>query len=481
MPKKDKLYILVHSLNTNEKKSVKQYLKKQGVSSKYASLIDAVAKMETPDNKLLQEKLKKHEWSSRIRPLKSECFELCLDALVAYRGDIQNESEWLRRFARAEVLFGCGMIKDAEKITSGAVDRCIERGRFGLASDGLTLVLRRLMRLGFKKYRNSIVEVNKRLSEVQSFAKMDAANSLLAQEVLLVHRTHGRGYQLESSLFTKVDSAMLLSSESEIPNIISQRLCSTMSAYCELVGDADKALEFRLQGLHLLKERYLQGLESTMSILTNTYNAASTCFRSGKMQEYQELRCFLEEIPTPDTHTRMEQIQDLFLLDTVFKLNHTFERSWNSLWNEFRTCLEDNFLFAAGPCKAIITNIALGFFLDKQWGKSIEVLQHLDLQDREQRVDLNQKAAILRLLCHTELGNEMVVDSLVRKMKSEFAANSVGNIVANYANRVSSTPFEKQTIVENAQQELKDLLSAEDTTPIQLLGRYELEDYFSLF
>lgn len=192
-----------------------------------------------------------------------------------------------------------------------------------------------------------------------------------------------------------------------------------------LSGDPTRAYQVRLKQ-RLLWETNPDLIElrpADYKIVLSNYLVSA--FNISNLHPFKEVLHKLKSLPTSSLNEEGEVFQNLCLLELLWHLNNNRHEEALAMVPEIMSGLEK---YASkindGRKLAILINVAILCFLTKKYSDCLDYINHIHSIKTTHRQDIQIFASILELICHFELGNLVLLESLSRSIRRFLERNN---------------------------------------------------------
>ena len=421
------LFVLIHSLDKNEKRYFRLFAARQAGEKNYLKLFNAISLQEEYDEADIIKQFKKEGFTRRFALTKSYLYGLVLKSLRMYHENRSISLEIKSSLNSINILFSKGLFKQAMKMLM-SVKKVVEKyEKIDFKPEIITLQRGIVSALGWQNYTQEDIdnmhgELKKDLGRISTVNDYERLANKLFQTLFNQGFVRDKKQQQE---LEKIMNDPLLKDESKLPTLGSKLpFYLVHSAYYSMQGDLnkqhyynEKQVEFYRQYPHMVRDNHKR-------FLSSLHNYISTCTRLKKYKEAErsilELKNLLS-VPefAKDMLLRVRVFDysfnveiDMFIqrghFDKGIGLVPDFEAGMKQYWKMIKP---DSVLM-------VYFNIAYLYFGAQQYEESKRwINKFFTIPSLYSKKDFYCIARILNLLIHYELGN---FDLLEYTLKSTY-------------------------------------------------------------
>jgi hypothetical protein len=426
MKKQEHLFHLIQSLSPSEKRYFRIFSGIHGKEEKsYLILFDEVAKLDNYDEKVLKQKLTKHNFTNNFHVVKKELFDLILKSLTNYHSTNNAKIEILHLFHQIHILNEKGLGTIAAPLIIKAIELAKQFHHNALLLEAYTLQSANIS-------TNNLLETNSENINDLFANKGDILNVLLEE--------NGLDEGLKKLQFQFVNNKRIFKVEDlkhevvAIENVLALNELNLKSfkskidffrfnfLYHYKNGDLRSGAVYTEKLLMLLEENKRLNKEYLITYLQGIYNASAIYLALKKFGKTEIIIGKLKSIESKEPRIQLN----------VFTIRHIILSAVYIATKQFDkvTSMEDEILqglkcfnnkISIKDFQALHFNLASSFFVLKNYGKSIMHLNALLNKPKETlNKDIYTISELLFILSHYELENYDLVRTLIKTAKKNF-------------------------------------------------------------
>jgi tetratricopeptide (TPR) repeat protein len=414
-----RLYDLVKSLTSAERRYFKLYINsKDATSSKYERLFDAIAASDGFDEEKLVQAVygKEPSETRKYSELKSYLYDLVIRSLQSFDEKTSVDYRLKNQLLGVRALFKRSHFEDCKTILAKVKKTATEYEDFKT----LVEVLDWEKKIAYTQNDFTFLgqEMQRIMSEEQrcldKLSNISAYRSIFFEILVKIRKDVSRS-QAQRENFAALMDNPLMQDESMASSFIAKVLFYRIQTiYNFSASNFEAFYESSTNLIHLLEHNKLMQEEDVSEYIAALSNHIVSCGRLGKIEEVRQ---------TLDKLINVKPISE----DDEAKINRQY------YMNKFRLCISIG-EFEEGAMELKRHLKIAGKYDKEQFVKSTFYLQYfciyfgncnfddalnslnnwLKLSENEERKDLQSLARILNLIIHYELGNTMLLDSLLR-------------------------------------------------------------------
>ncbi|MGQ0828013.1 MAG: hypothetical protein ACT4ON_06430 [Bacteroidota bacterium] len=426
MTPRNDLFLLIKTLNKNEKRYFRLFASRHVVGEKntYLKLFDAILQQKEYDEKQIKEIFKKKQMGKNLAVEKSRLYGLVLKSLSDFHSGISVEAKLRDQMQQIEVLFEKGLFEQAVRLIKKAKKLAKE-------------TYKHLYLLELQRWEKRLIAINQYQSDVdnkvniiykEAFEWTGRYQKLLHIEqayykVLGFHQTESKVRKKKESLKLKqtVEGIQEKIKGDDLDPIQEIYYYGMLSDYYSLSGNFTKSYEYQYKQvalntrkpadsseLHTYVSR-LNNLAIVQSELHKYKEAAETC---NKVRQLGALT-IAQKSSRVQTTIFISYIIELGMYITIgdFEKGLLVVKSIQKEFEKFKTKLGPSFIFT------FWYEFALIYFGVGDYKQSLIWLNKItDHSEQNVRLDLQNFARILKLIVHYELGNELQLPYYVKSV-----------------------------------------------------------------
>lgn len=461
----DKLHKLIKSMSPSEKRYFKLFASKQGRADDkyYLQLFDLVDKSPEYDEESLKKKLKGKINTRNFAYQKHYLFELVMQALKNFDQSKSPLLQVLELLREEEIFKERGLMDLQERNILKAKQVC-----YDLEQYYILLWVLKVERLYY------LQQVGKDPESVLNriFKEEKNAVEILENEIQIVRISNTLHLQyLINPLFNDKDSFDKLKAiEAELDSIPYETL-NTFSAkknwylaqslrhrfYNRLLEDRQnerKRLSLFDQYKHLVPtNEYILGYSGYLG----------ACHRSGDYSEFDDILAKLHAIRPENAKQKEMLFSAIGMYKLLYALNCNQLHTKDSLIVEIEAGIADNIgLMKESRIVAMYYSLAVLCFLTEDFNGCLDYCAKITDRKSDTRFDLQNGIWLLQMICHYELGNTILIESLLRSTRRFLYKNNLHEdfdkiLIAGIRSLVNAPHNEKYSIQTNMKEALETL------------------------
>ncbi|MBK8488174.1 MAG: hypothetical protein WAT52_01055 [Chitinophagales bacterium] len=467
----DKLHKLIKSLTPPEKRYFKLSAAKQGDAADkyYLQLFDAIDKLHEYDEELLKKKLKGSIHSKNLAYQKHYLFEMIMQALKNFEKSKSPLLQVLDLLREEEIFKDRGLVDLQERNILKAKQVCYEQEQYFILLWVLKVERVFYLELSGKDPEGVLNRVFKEEKEAIEILEKDI------QVVRLSNTLHVQ--YLINPLFNDKDGFEKLKKiEEELDNIPYESL-KTFTAKSNWY--LAQTLRYRFynklaEDRHYQRER-LKVYEEYKHIVPITEyikavtNYLGSCHRSGDYKEFNDFFIKLNSISPENAKQKEMLFSTIGLYKLLYALNMNQLEKMDAITAEIETGIAENKrLMKANRIIAMYYSLSLLCFLNEKFNGCLDYCSRILDMKSDVRFDLQNGVWLIQIICHYELGNTILLESLLRSANRFLHKNNIHEefdriLISGIRNLMNAPVNERGDM-------LKNLLETIDTLRIQNLN-----------
>lgn len=422
MPKtpSNKLFRLIKSLSGSEKRYFKLFVHngKTGKENKYIQLFDAIEAQEVFDESMLKQSIYADApiESRKYSELKSYLYDLILKSLQAFDEKTSVDFRLKNMLQGVRVLYKRMLFEDCKDLLQKAKKLAYRFEKF----NAILEILEWEKQIAYAK--SDIDYLNKNLPQIEEeeglcqakIAEILKLRNLFLEFLLALRMDALRKKQRRTALEKEVQDLQIEDADQLQSHRAKIWYYRVMSGYHYLTNNS--------QDFYLANKQLVTLLESAPALLNEDLTEyisvlSNLTMSSGKMGKYEEVELYLKKLKKLKPKT----IDDELKIHRQYYTNKfrlcimkgDFELGLQELENHFREVRKfDSRLFERSVFYFQYFYI---YFGTGQYEKALDYLnQWLNQPKTVERQDLQSLARILNLILHYEMGNALLLESLLR-------------------------------------------------------------------
>lgn len=462
MPIKDSLHELILSLNRAEKRFFKIHASSSSnrTESSYMELFDLLAKQKKYDEKALLKKMNKHNVSSNFAQNKKYLKDLVIKSLcekqekkpVNIVNELIKESNILQQRMLYNDMFN--RLKKAK-----AIAEKYELFQFSLTI--LDLEMKQLLSVDFDKAlleMETYLEAKKQILYKYNL-KIELKSSLyMAYSVILKHNKKVSNEKLDF-----VAAHLKRYDKEKIDNLASFEISLTyyqlQECYFTLTSNFESSLQITKKILDLFEDENQHFKQKDDYRFVKAYtNYASCVFRSGNFNLLSEVLKRSEAVKlknasielvffTKITSNWLAYYLNTGKLEESIILGEKFEAVYNKQTSKIKEV----------DLISIYYNFSLIYFFNQKYDKCLSYLARLELLNNNLRKDIFADAYLILIICHFELGNFSVIESLVRSKRNKKDIIEIEDLLTSSILKIAKNALREKEVFEDLNKKFKKL------------------------
>lgn len=415
-----KLYQIIHSLTPAEKRYFKlQCGKSQGDDAKYLKLFEVIEKMTMLDETTLQKAIygtKKVE-GKKFSELKNYCYQLVLSALADYDNEHSIDYKLKNNLLYIRSLYKRALYEDCQFLIDKTLKIALDYEQF----ETMLELLRWRKQIAYA--RGDIDFLNENLNQIaeqENLLLEKVANILFYKNAFYQIHTTIRKYRLleneelqliltnlsESEMFSRLDKALSFTAK-----VIYLRAASLMSY---AMRDNENFYRYGKILIDLMLSKPLLLKEDVSEYISANSNFVMACMLTERAEATLEALENFKKV-TPKTYDDRLKIHRQYYqgIFDFYQNTGEFEKGYQMLQLHFKEKQQfDNQAFNAQGFYYAYFYTSFG---SRHYNEALDYLNEW-LSDRNtvDRQDLQALARILSLIIHFEMGNTILLESLMR-------------------------------------------------------------------
>ncbi len=419
----DILFQLVHSLEKAEKRHFKLYIKRSSSKEdlKIVQLFDALDKLQEYDEKSLLKKMPGVE-KPQLANLKSHLYKQLLASLRLLKSTESIELQLNEQLDYARILYNKGLFLQSLKILEKAREIARSRGKFNFLSQVIslekkieTLHITRSMEDKAQQLAVEALEVSGRIAMVSKLS-----NLALQLYSWYVKNGHARNEKDETGVkdfFRKNLPADVFPGFFELLYLY-QSYCW----YAFIRQDFLMYYRYSQKWVNLFKDEPAMLFVETGHYIKGMHNLLNAHF---DLRNYQQFDVVLKEFET-FAETPFAKQHDNFRIHTFIYINSarinqhlmlgTFREGLSLVPYVEEKLVEDALHIDKHRILVFNYKIATLYFGSGDYGTCIDYLQKIINENVDLRYDLQCYARLMHLLAHYEMGNNDIIEHLIKSV-----------------------------------------------------------------
>ncbi|MBV6439571.1 MAG: hypothetical protein DYG98_04400 [Haliscomenobacteraceae bacterium CHB4] len=418
----DKLYRLIRALSPTEKRYFRLYMgqKSEGEGKyQYQQLFEAIAEMEVFDEEALKYKIYKNQppEGKKYSELKAYLYEMVLKCLQSFDEQQSLDYRLNHLLQSVAVLYKRGHYDDCRDL----LHKAAKLARHYESFTHLLEVIRWEKQLAYtrmdvdflhKQLEQLQFEEERALRQLRNAA--DYRRAFFQVYTTIKREAQQRGYDRMTQLQSIVNQDLFGDPDRAESHKARVTYYRTLNLYHYAALEYDQFYETGKKLIALLESQPHFLRENLSDYIAALSNLILSC---GMLQRYDEVRICLEKLRTltPITEDDRRKIHRQYFTNKFALCTYTGE--FEEAKEEMERCLRESSGFDSHDYETAsfyfqFCTICLGC---GDFGRALEYLNEWQNQPRSvEREDLQSLARILALILHFEMGNTVLLDSLLR-------------------------------------------------------------------
>lgn len=485
MKKQKKLFVLIKTMNRGEKRAFKLYAKKYNKNNSfYIRLFDILDKMEIYDEKIVKAKAFRTAKDAKQFPvIKNQLFNILLDSLQKHKNNKTSSFLSHTHLNSHDILMERGMYEEALNYLLKAEDRAKKTEDFPILISILNKKKSIYQRIS--NPNNFIQKIHAIAKEKKELLKtLDIEDWFAEQyhEIYHLYRFYN-GRLSEDAIKRAIEIKSHLNEQQTLPSIKAKHyfyLAQTILLYS--LSDSKGAISYVEKHIQLMKENPFF-LETN----TNEYLKSINNFITIKIG-LKDFETALKEVENLEAEIP-KKLGDInkFIEQRIFEIGYSARLSI-AMEN---TEIEEGLKLVPNITKGIQTyknagmsidrNIRLSFgvamlyFWKEEWTECLLWLDKIETIEQETKIGPSHIFSyyrILKVICHFELGNRELLESIIRATRRYLVKNKqlfeIEELLLKYLKKLSTAPYASHyEIYRTIKEKLEDIDTSGGKQPIQ--------------
>lgn len=461
MRKTDRLHELVISLTTTEKRLFKRYVSNaNSKDNNYVELFDVLSKMDEYDEKILSKKLKNKNTVKNLAQSKKYLKDLilkCMRDIDENRAeDIVNEL--LREY---NFLKKKNLIEEQWKKIQKAKEVAEQYELFNAQLEVIEAERGYFQLHDFNTYRDNFDKYTQEKKVLLDKYILFNELEIFSSKVFLYVR--GLNFSVKNEHIEELRSELENFDEEKILKLNSFKiniLWYKMNAnFNNLINDHEKELFYREKIVNSYKKNKKRIAIDSYSYLVFYFNFLYALFRNTRFDELKKHIAEIEKIKVENDNTKREFLLNYLIYSMLYKLNtgniDEIEKDLKKM-----KVLEKDFIHSINKASlmTLYFNFATIYFLKADFYETLEWLDKILVVKSNVRVDLKSFVKIMEIICHYELENYTLAESLIRAYTRKPDTNEDHKVFLRLVNKLVNTgQSDKKSVFVEIQEELGKL------------------------
>jgi hypothetical protein len=422
----DSLFQLIKSLHKAEKRHFKLYIKRSSAKEdlKIVELFDALDKLAEYDERILLKKLPSIQ-KPQLNNIKTHLYKQVLASLRDLKSTDTLELQLSEQLDNARILYNKGLKHQALKILERAREIAKANGKFN--------------------YLAQVISLEKKIETLHITRSIQEKTEKLTQEALEISGHIDRVTRLSNlalrlyGWYTKHGHARNEKDEAGIRQFFKEQLpedafqltdfyerlylYQSYTWYAFIRQDFLMYYRYAQKWVDLFDENEVMKKVELGHYIKGMHNLLNAHF---DLRNYQLFEKVLEEFET-FSHTPIALQHDNFRIHTSIYINSA-RLNWHLMTGTFKEGLKmvdsvltnlDEYALYVDPHRIVVFNYKLAtlYFGSGDYKTSIDFLQKIiNDTSADLRIDLQSYARLMHMLAHYELGNDEIIESLIKSV-----------------------------------------------------------------
>lgn len=417
MKKANELFDLIKSLTTNEKRYFNLYANLQEGAKNYLELFDALEQQTIYNESKILEQYQDAPFTKHLSYTKNYLYRQILRALVHSQTDNFVEQSLWETLYQAKFLQRKQLYKQCERIVENLREKAYQHEAFDLLSDLLLLKGQLIIKFAIGNFEKDLLPLISERTQVmqlyQNYMEYKNLYDLLFYHIVLSGNTRKSGAQTEMKSVIDhhllQDAGMALSKKAKII------FHNIRFIYAYYMADYETSLLHKQEALLLIEsiptyftedvDIYINNLSNIMVLLNHLHRYEETLFYIEKLK--------MLKLSSPALQSSVFQTYFNALLVVYAALAETDKPL--ALVTEIEAGLE-RFKNNINKIRRIdlCFNVAILYFKTEQYNLAHHWLEKVFNERGQIREDIQCFTRIFNLLIHYEMGNFLLIESLLR-------------------------------------------------------------------
>lgn len=422
----DSLFQLIKSLHKAEKRHFKLYIKRSSAKEdlKIVELFDALDKLSEYDERILLKKLPSIQ-KPQLNNIKTHLYKQVLASLRDLKSTDTLELQLSEQLDNARILYNKGLKHQALKILERAREIAKANGKFN--------------------YLAQVISLEKKIETLHITRSIQEKTEKLTQEALEISGHIDRVTRLSNlalrlyGWYTKHGHARNEKDEAGIRQFFKEQLPAdafqltdfyerlylyqSYTWYAFIRQDFLMYYRYAQKWVDLFDENEVMKKVELGHYIKGMHNLLNAHF---DLRNFQQFERVLEEFEA-FSHTSIALQHDNFRIHTSIYINSA-RLNWHLMTGTFKEGLKmvdrvltnlDEYALYVDPHRIVVFNYKLAtlYFGSGDYNTSIDFLQKIiNDTSADLRIDLQSYARLMHMLAHYELGNDEIIESLIKSV-----------------------------------------------------------------
>ncbi len=479
MAQKDSLFTLIKTLTPGEKRAFKLYANKYAnKENTVVALFDFLSGLQSFRSEVVKDKFAKpRNLEKQLPVLKNQLLKLILNVLRIQSSKKKSKFKLLQQLANTDLLINRGLFDLAQKEILNAEKEATKIENYSMLVDVLNKKIEIARRLfPVDEFQERVRVIDKRRTEFEEVLQLENLVETAYNQILILYRRKGIADSKKTISEYHVLASKLGNRESEIQsslksqhyyylfNIIYAFAFSNLKKASKLAIAHLNIIEGNIAFMHEYIDEYLKALNNAIVVHVN-------------LKEFEKAKALVNKV---------ELVANQKELINPFLLQRLFEIKYSNLLSIFvdQEDVNEGIALESAIRKGIKTyknlgmsrdrhirlsfGLALLYFKDDQWKKSLDWLDEIEKIERESGGNptfISGYARLLQCLSHVHLKNFTLLESLVRSTKRFLLKHDrllpVEAEIVRFLERVSQSPTQIMLHIDEAFERLNDVDTSE--------------------
>lgn len=422
----DALFQLIKSLHKAEKRHFKLYIKRSSAKEdlKIVELFDSLDKLADYDEKLLLKKLPSIQ-KPQLNNVKTHLYKQLLASLRDLKSADTLELQLSEQLDNARILYHKGLKHQALRILERSRDLAKANGKFNFLAQVISLE----KKIETLHITRTIQEKTERLTQeaLEISAHIDRVTKLSNMALLLygwyTKNGHARNEQDESGI-RKYFREQLPSDAFELTDFYERLyLFQSYTWYAFIRQDFLMYYRYAQKWVDLFDENEDMKKVEIGHYIKGMHNLLNAHFDLRNFQQFESVLSKFEAF----AETPIAQQHDNFRIHTSIYINSA-KLNWHLMTGTFKDGLKlvdtiaanlEEYSLFVDPHRIVVFNykFATLYFGSGDYNTCIDYLQRIIYDtSADLRIDLQSYARLMHMLAHYELGNDEIIESLIKSV-----------------------------------------------------------------
>ncbi len=422
----DSLFQLIKSLHKAEKRHFKLYIKRSSAKEdlKIVELFDALDKLAEYDERILLKKLPSIQ-KPQLNNIKTHLYKQVLASLRDLKSTDTLELQLSEQLDNARILYNKGLKHQSLKILERAREIAKANGKFNYLAQVIslekkieTLHITRSIQEKTEKLTQEALEISGHIDRVTRLS-----NLALRLYGWYTKHGHARNEKDETGI-RKFFKEQLPEDAFQLTDFYERLyLYQSYTWYAFIRQDFLMYYRYAQKWVDLFDENEVMKKVELGHYIKGMHNLLNAHF---DLRNYQLFEKVLEEFEA-FSHTPIALQHDNFRIHTSIYINSA-RLNWHLMTGTFKEGLKmvdrvltnlDEYALYVDPHRIVVFNYKLAtlYFGSGDYNTSIDFLQKIiNDTSADLRIDLQSYARLMHMLAHYELGNDEIIESLIKSV-----------------------------------------------------------------